>query len=148
MLLNPGPEVIKLSSCSIQLSMKFVLLINLKLLTVAILSCLTLLSMKISLLINMKMPTVIGIFKFISRDFYMLSWVEHAKSFITSWPEFLQWTLPSVNLDTSIVANNISQNSWTGSEVIKPFSCSTQLSMTFCLLINTKMPLLIDFLYL
>ena len=31
---NPGPEVIKLFSCSTQLSMKFVLLINLKLLTI------------------------------------------------------------------------------------------------------------------
>ena len=30
-----GPEVIKLFSCSTQLSMKFVLLINLKLLTIA-----------------------------------------------------------------------------------------------------------------
>ena len=30
-----GPEVIKVFSCSVQLSMKFVLLINLKLLTIA-----------------------------------------------------------------------------------------------------------------
>ena len=35
MQLRPGPEVIKLFSCSTQLSMKFVLFINLKLLTVA-----------------------------------------------------------------------------------------------------------------
>ena len=40
-----GPEVIKLFSCSTQLSMKF------------------------SLLINMKMPTFVGIFIFISREF-------------------------------------------------------------------------------
>ena len=33
--LDPGPEVIKLFSCSAQLSMKFVLLLNLKLLTIA-----------------------------------------------------------------------------------------------------------------
>ena len=32
---NPGPKVIQLFSCSTQLSMKFVLLINLKLLTIA-----------------------------------------------------------------------------------------------------------------
>ena len=32
---HPGPEVIKLFSCSTQLSMKFLLLINLKLLTIA-----------------------------------------------------------------------------------------------------------------
>ena len=43
------PEVIKLFSCSTQLSMKF------------------------SLLINMKMPTIVGIFIFISREIFMLS---------------------------------------------------------------------------
>ena len=32
---NTGPEVIKLFSCSTQLSMKFIMLINLKLLTIA-----------------------------------------------------------------------------------------------------------------
>ena len=45
--------------------------------------------MKISLLINMKMPTVVGIFIFISRENFMLSCVEHAKSFITSRPDCL-----------------------------------------------------------
>ena len=43
------PEVIKLLSCSIQLSMKF------------------------SLLINMKMPSIVGIFIFINREIFMLS---------------------------------------------------------------------------
>ena len=43
----------------------------------------------------------------------MLSLVEHENSFITSRP---------------------------GPEVIKVFSCSTQLSMRFFLLINVKMP--------
>ena len=38
------------------------------------------LSMKISLLINMKMPTIVGIFIFISREIFMLSWIEHEKS--------------------------------------------------------------------
>ena len=47
--LKPGPEVIKLLSCSTQLSMK------------------------ISQLINMKMPTIVGIFIFISRENFMLS---------------------------------------------------------------------------
>ena len=47
----PRPEVIKLFSCSTQLSMKF------------------------SLLINMKMPTIVGIFIFISRENFMLSYV-------------------------------------------------------------------------
>ena len=42
--------------------------------------------MKISLLINMKMPTIVGIFVFISRENFMLSLVEHEKSFITLGP--------------------------------------------------------------
>ena len=46
-----GPEVIKLFSCSTQLSMKF------------------------SLLINMKMPTIVGIFIFISREIFMFRYV-------------------------------------------------------------------------
>ena len=85
-LVTPCPEVIKLFSCSTQLSMKF------------------------SLLINMKMPTIVGIFIFISREIFMLSmlskkefssvtnlrfisrpnfmlsWVVHEKSFITPGP--------------------------------------------------------------
>ena len=46
-----GPEVIKHFSCSTQLSMKF------------------------SLIINMKMPIIVGIFIFISRENFMLSLV-------------------------------------------------------------------------
>ena len=46
---NKGPDIIKLFSCSTQLSMK------------------------ISLQINMKMPTIVGIFIFISREIFMLS---------------------------------------------------------------------------
>ena len=50
--------------------------------------------MKISLLINMKMPTIVGIFIFISRENFMLNWVEHEKSFITSGPDQpAQWIL-------------------------------------------------------
>ena len=40
-----------------------------------IFSCSTQLGMKISLLINMKMPTKVGIFIFISREIFMLSYV-------------------------------------------------------------------------
>ena len=50
-IISYGPEVIKLFSCSTQLSMKF------------------------SLLIDMKMPTTVGIFIFISREIFMLSYV-------------------------------------------------------------------------
>ena len=38
-------------------------------------SCATQLSMKVSLLINTKMPTIVGIFVFISREKFMLSYV-------------------------------------------------------------------------
>ena len=59
--------------------MKFVLLINLKLLTVAE-----------SFLVNISEHEnfsankyVVGIFMFINRENFMLSWVEHEKGFIT-----------------------------------------------------------------
>ena len=35
----------------------------------------------------MKMPTIVGIFIFISRENFMLSWVEHEKSSITLGPD-------------------------------------------------------------
>ena len=37
-------------------------------------------------LINVKMPTIVGILTFMSKQNFMLSWVEHEKSFITSGP--------------------------------------------------------------
>ena len=49
-------------------------------------SCSLQLSMKISLLINMKMPTIVSIFIFISRENFMLSWSEHEKSFLVTGP--------------------------------------------------------------
>ena len=38
-------------------------------------------------LINVKMPTIVGILTFMSGKNFMLSWVEHEKSFITSGPD-------------------------------------------------------------
>ena len=38
------------------------------------------------MLINVKMPTVVGILTLMSRINFLLSWVEHEKSFITSGP--------------------------------------------------------------
>ena len=52
---GPGHELIKLFSSSAQLRMKF------------------------SLLINMKMPTIVGIFIFISRENFMLSYVQQER---------------------------------------------------------------------
>ena len=46
----------------------------------------------------------------------------------------------SVRLDQQAIANS------TGPEVIKLFSCSTQLSMKFFLLINVKMPIIVGIL--
>ena len=74
-----GPAVIKLFSCSTQLSMKFALLINLKLLAIANSFLLNLAEHNISRLINLKMPTI-------AEKNYLLSWVEQEKCFITSGP--------------------------------------------------------------
>ena len=70
----------------IQLSMKFSLLINLKLLTIAN-SFLLNIDEHENFFANMKIPTIVGIFIFISRENFMLSWVEHEKCFITSGPD-------------------------------------------------------------
>ena len=62
-IVKTGHEVIKLFSCSTQLSMKFVLLINLKLLTIAN-----------SFLLNIaEHENIVGIFIFISRENFILS---------------------------------------------------------------------------
>ena len=86
---GPGPEVIKLLSCVSQLSIKFVLLTDLKLLTTANSFLLNIAEHDFFfffffLLTDMKMPTIVGIFRFVSREMFMLSWAEPEKSFITS----------------------------------------------------------------
>ena len=63
---QPGPEVKKLFSCSIQLSTKFQLLIKTKIHTNEEVSC-------FNMLINVKMPTIVGIITFMSRINYVLS---------------------------------------------------------------------------
>ena len=63
--------------------MKFIFLINLKLLTIANSFLLNIAEQEHFLLINMEMSTIVGIFIFISRENVMLSCVEHKKSFIT-----------------------------------------------------------------
>ena len=77
---STGSEVIKLFSCSTQLSMKFSLLINMKMPTiVGIFIFISREIFKFSLLINMKMPTLVGIFIFISREIFMPSYVKHER---------------------------------------------------------------------
>ena len=59
---RPGAEVIKLFSCSTQVSTKFQLLIKTKIPT-----------NKEVMLINVKTPTIVGIFTFMSRINFVLS---------------------------------------------------------------------------
>ena len=72
--------------------MKFVLLLNLELLTFATSFLLNIAEHEISLLINIKMLTIVGIFIFISRENFMLGWVEHEKSFIITLGPDLKFT--------------------------------------------------------
>ena len=119
--LQPGPEVIKLFCCSTQLNMEF------------------------SLLTNMKMPIILGIFRykirqifmlshvwqeriyffvsnlrFISRTNFILSWVEHEKSFITRGPGPL-W----------MAANVISSKRWPVASRKHAYIILTPLNPTF-----------------
>ena len=84
--LDPGPEVIKLFSCSTHLSMKFQLLINLNCWKIPTFLAFKLSDVAFSMLINVKMPTIVGILTFMSMINFVLSWVEHEKSFIASGP--------------------------------------------------------------
>ena len=71
---NPGPEIIKLFSCSTQLSTKFQLLIKTKIPTNKEVSCLKSLRYVVFImLINVKMPTIVGILTFMSRINFVLS---------------------------------------------------------------------------
>ena len=73
-LTNLGPEVIKLYSCSTQLSTKFQLLIKTKIPTNEEVSCfnLSLSDVVFIMLINVKMPTIVGILTFMSRINFVL----------------------------------------------------------------------------
>ena len=54
------------------------------------------------------MPTIVGILIVISRKNFMLNWVEHEKSFITSGPDFLStwrcWVTYSLGESCELVA--------------------------------------------
>ena len=84
---DPGPEFIKLFPCSTQLSTKLILLINVKMPTIV--GILTFISM-----INTTSERLKARYILICRYFsiyeqleFMLSWVEHEKSFIASGPD-------------------------------------------------------------
>ena len=71
-LLTPGLEVIKLFSCSTQLSTKFQLLVKTKIPTKKFLA-LSLFDVAFIMLINVKMPTIVGILTFMSKINFVLS---------------------------------------------------------------------------
>ena len=82
-MVSPGPEVRKKNSCSIQLSIKFFLLINVKMPTIqpSIKFMPTIqLSINFFLLINVKMSTVVGILTFLSRENSILGVSEPEKA--------------------------------------------------------------------
>ena len=90
---HSGPEVIKHFSCSTQLSMKVFLLSNLRLLIIANSFLLNIAEHENFSANKLKMPTVVGIFIFISRENFMLSWVEHEKKFynLRARPTFVKF---------------------------------------------------------
>ena len=77
--MHPGLEVIKLFSCSTQQSKKFQLLIKTKIPTNEEVSCFKPLRGWFIMLLNVKMPTIVGILTFMSKIYFVLSWVEHEK---------------------------------------------------------------------
>ena len=72
-MVSLGLEVIKLFSCSTQLSTKFQLLIKTEILTNEEVVALNLSDVVFIMLINVKMPTIVGIFAFMSRINFVLS---------------------------------------------------------------------------
>ena len=73
---QPSPKVIKLFSCSTQLSMEFHMLIKSKMLKIKTFAfrCSDVVFI---MLINIKMPTIVGILTFMSMKNFILSQVEH-----------------------------------------------------------------------
>ena len=57
------------------------------------------------MLINVKMPTIVGILTFKSMINFMLSWVEHKKSFITSGTAgvLMQINIPTLLMGSSLI---------------------------------------------
>ena len=64
---KPGPEVIKLFSCSTHLSMNFQLLIKLEYWQIKKFLALGLSGVVFIMLINVKMPTIVGILTFMDK---------------------------------------------------------------------------------
>ena len=79
--------------------MKFQLIIKTKILKIMFYLASELSDVVFIMLINVKMPTIVGISTFMSTINFMLSLVEHEKSFITSRPGSLEmWCHQSPHL--------------------------------------------------
>ena len=68
------------------------------------------------------------------------------KSFLCYFYLFFSFTERSISISPVAIYFTIDRHFCTGSEVIKLFSCSTELSMKFFLLINVKMPTIVGIL--
>ena len=89
-LYKPGPEIIKLFSCSTQLSMKFILLKSVKMPTiVGILTFISMINIPSKCFKQDKL-VIFQYFTFYEQLNFVLSWVEHDFFFITSWPDHIQ----------------------------------------------------------
>ena len=88
-------------------------------------------------LINVQMPTIVGILTFMSRKNFMLYWVEHEKSFITSGPGCLYWPQP---ISTFTVWLALVTNTWPLTQRVLPpwqLTSSRKTSAQWCCIITT-----------
>ena len=81
------PQGYKTFSCLTQLSMKFHLVIKIKISTIKTFFMLNSAEHAQMSWAWKKFSKIVSILRFIRKLNFMLSWVEHEKSFITSWPE-------------------------------------------------------------
>ena len=95
----PGPEIIKLFSCSTQLNMKLSLLINMKMLAFSYLSAEKL---SCAATFSKKEFAIVSNWRLISRTNVVLGWVEHEKGFITLEPGMAKLAHSSRDTDQTI----------------------------------------------
>ena len=93
----PSPELIKLFPCSTQLSMKFILLRNVKMTTIVVI-------LTIQHLRDLKQNTslLVSILVLMSSSSFMLSWVEHEKS-LQPWGLSCTWLATSPSSPSRVV---------------------------------------------
>ena len=114
-----GSEVIKLFSCSTQLSMNIEMLTSIKISRNSAFSgsdkprilFFLLINIKMPTTINVKIPTIVGILTFMSRKNFMLILVEHGKGFIISGPDhgllYLPFLLHHLNAILPLITQSV-----------------------------------------